>query len=127
MAAFVVLPCPLENRSQIWAAPVAKVGGWFGANSTLVQILWMISSGMLFHFQEKLCFTAKDTCSHHAAVPCMKYSDFCGHLPLKGRTCASAQGPATPIVSEEPPPLTHTEFQIFAVKLQDTPKRTPKK
>lgn len=76
MAALVVLPCPLENCSQMWAAPAAKVGGWFGASSTLVQILWMISCGMLFRFQEKLCFMAKDPSSHHVAVPCTKQSDF---------------------------------------------------
>lgn len=76
MAALVVLPCPLENCSQMWAAPADKVGGWFGASSTLVQILWMISRGMLFRFQEKLCFMAKDLSSHHVAVPCTKQSDF---------------------------------------------------
>lgn len=45
----------------------------FGAQSTWVQILWMTFGSMiLFHFHEKLYFTAQDTSSHHISVPCTK-------------------------------------------------------
>lgn len=45
-----------------------------------------------------------------------RQNDFHSHLPLHEHTCSSAQGSATPTICEVSPPLTHTEFQIFAVK-----------
>lgn len=44
-----------------------------GVQSMWVQILWMTFGSMiLFHFHEKLYFTAQDTSSHHISVPCTK-------------------------------------------------------
>lgn len=72
--AFVVLPSPLENPDDR-AVSIAKVreGLLFDAHSAKVQILWMTCGSMiLFHFHEKLYFTAQDTFRHHISVPCTK-------------------------------------------------------